>query len=376
MQKYRVWLAAALAAMVIAHAPLSAQTGMQEWYTVEQSRGTATVSLGGTVVPYKEVTLAAQLPGRIKDLAGIEGDSFREGSLLVAIDEAELLAQRNAALAQLANAQADLSNAGVQYNREIYAPRSRQAMGGFGLPNMFDQMFTAPMEDFMGTRDRGTERGADLYASSTRITQAQNAIFQAQSQIQAIDAKLRDARSLAPFDGVIMKKFIEIGDTVQPGQPLLKFADVAYLQVVVDVPSRLRPGLHEGQMLQAELDVGGQIVPVRVAQIFPMADAQRHTVTVKFDLPVGVSAPGEYVKVRVPDTGSLVKEAPVLPLDAILYRGSLPGVCIQGKDGQSELRLIRVGEQIGDGFVTALSGVKVGDRVMRNPGPGGCGSSR
>jgi len=228
----------------------------------------------------------------------------------------------------------------------------------------------------MGTRDRGTERGADLYASSTRITQAQNAIFQAQSQIQAIDAKLRDARSLAPFDGVIMKKFIEIGDTVQPGQPLLKFADVAYLQVVVDVPSRLRPGLHEGQMLQAELDVGGQIVPVRVAQIFPMADAQRHTVTVKFDLPVGVSAPGEYVKVRVPDTGSLVKEAPVLPLDAILYRGSLPGVCIQGKDGQSELRLSRVGEQIGDGFVTALSGVKVGDRVMRNPGPGGCGSSR
>jgi len=39
---------------------------------VQQSRGAPTVSLGGTVVPYKEVTLAAQVPGRVKYLAGIE----------------------------------------------------------------------------------------------------------------------------------------------------------------------------------------------------------------------------------------------------------------------------------------------------------------
>ena len=34
------------------------------------------VSLGGTVVPYKEATLAAQLPGRVESIAGEEGDSF------------------------------------------------------------------------------------------------------------------------------------------------------------------------------------------------------------------------------------------------------------------------------------------------------------
>ena len=69
-----------------------------------------------------------------------------------------------------------------------------------------------------------------------------------QAEIRAIDAKLRDARSVAPFDGVIMKKFVEVGDTVQPGMPLLKYADVEYLQIVVDVPGRLRPGLSEGMM--------------------------------------------------------------------------------------------------------------------------------
>jgi multidrug efflux pump subunit AcrA (membrane-fusion protein) len=376
MRKNNVWLALASAALLAVQLPATAQTGQYDWFTVERSRGAVTVSLGGTVVPYKEVTLAAQLPGRVQMLAGIEGDSFDEGTPLVELDETELLAQRRSAIAQLANAQAELRNAGVQYQRELWSPQSRQPPGGMAMPNLFDQMFTRPMEDFMGTRDRGAERGADLFASTTRIQQAQNAILQAQSQIQAIDAKLRDTKSVAPFDGVIMKKFIEVGDTVQPGQPLLNFADVEYLQVQVDVPSRLRPGLQEGMMLQAELDVGRQAVPVRVAQIFPMADAQRHTVTVKFDLPQGVSAPGEYVKVRVPDTGSPMREAPVIPYASIRYTGSLPGVCVQGQDGLPELRLIRVGEQLGGGMVTVLSGVQAGDRVLRNPGPAGCAPRR
>ena len=376
MSKISVWLSAAVVAASVVQAPVAAQTGNQDWFTVERTRGAATVSLGGTVVPYKEVTLAAQLPGRVKMLAGIEGDSFEENALLVELGDNELLAQRNSAIAQLANAQADLRNASVQYQRELYSPQSRQPPGGMAIPNMFDQMFTRPMEDFMGTRDRGAERGADLFASTTRIQQAQNAILQAQSQIQAIDAKLRDTKSVAPFDGIITKKFIEVGDTVQPGQPMLQFADVEYLQVAVDVPSRLRPGLQEGMMLQAELDVGGQSVPVRVAQIFPMADAQRHTVTIKFDLPQGVSAPGEYVKVRVPDLSSPMREAPVVPLTAIRYTGSLPGVCVQSGSGSAELRLIRVGEPVGEGYVTVLSGVQTGDRVLREPGPAGCAPRR
>lgn len=378
MHKHISWLAVACTTFLFANSGAVAQMhmGANDWITVEKTQGTATVSLGGTVVPYKEVTLAAQLPGRVNSLAGIEGDSFEKSTLLVSIDESELLAQRNSAYAQYANAQADLRNAGVQYQRELYAPQSRSSPGGMGIPNMFDQMFTRPMEDMMGNRDRGAERGADLYASGTRIQQAQNAIMQSQAQIQAIDAKLRDAKSLAPFDGVIMKKFVEVGDTVQPGQPLLEFADVQYLQVLVDIPSRLRPGLQEGMMLQAELDVGQQIVPVRVAQIFPMADAQRHTVPVKFDLPQGVSAPGEYVKVRVPDMNSPTRESPVIPLTAVQYSGSLPGVCVQGPNGAPELRLIRVGERIGSGMVTVLSGIQPGDRVLRSPGPGGCAPSR
>lgn len=186
-------------------------------FSVQQSRGVPTVAVGGTVIPYKEVTLSAQLPGRVTRLAGIEGDTFKKGTLLVLLDTAELVAKRREAEAQLYSADAQLRNAGVQYNRELWSPKSDASPGGMGVPNLFDQMFTRPMESMGGQREYGAERYSDVYSSEVQIQEAQSAMARMQATIQQIDAKLRDARSIAPFDGVIMKKFVEIGDTVQPG---------------------------------------------------------------------------------------------------------------------------------------------------------------
>ena len=361
--------AACLLALAAVALPSLVLAEPSETFVVQQAQGAPTVSLGGTVVPYKEVTLSAQLPGRVTFLAGREGDSFEESKLLVAIGDEELVAKRRAILAQMASADAQLRNAGVQYTRELYSPQSRNAPGGMGLPNLFDQMFTRPVESFMGERDRGAERSADIFASGIQIQEAQSSMMRLQAELQALDTKIRDARGISPFKGVIVKKFVEVGDTVQPGQPLLAFADVEYLQVEVDVPARLRPGLREAQMLNAEIDPSNRRVPVRVAQIFPMADPQRHTVKIKFDLPQGVSEPGMYAKVLVPDFNAPARSSPVIPKSAVRYNGSLPGVYVLAESGEPQLRLIRVGEELSGGFITVLSGLRPGERVLANPGP-------
>ena len=342
-------------------------------FVVRASDQRPTLAIGGTVVPFREVTLAAQLPGRIKFLAGIEGDHFDAGTTLVALEEDELLAKRSAAYAALSSADADLRNAGVQYSRELWSPTVDSGPGGMGVPNMFDQIFTRPAEQFFGTRDRDAERSATLFASSTRIEQARSAMLRAQSEIRAIDAKLRDAKSLAPFSGVIMQKFVEEGDTVQPGQPLLKFADVSWLQVEVDVPARLAQGLKSMMILKkaATFDDHAEAVDVRVAQVYPMADIQRHTIKVKFDIPQGVSKPGMYAKISIPDAtfGAGLKQLPAIPTTAIRYRGSLPIVYIENIEGKPELRMIREGKHLPNGTTIVLSGVAEGDRVFANPGP-------
>ncbi|MCP4406382.1 MAG: efflux RND transporter periplasmic adaptor subunit [Gammaproteobacteria bacterium] len=331
--------------------------------------------LGGTVIPYKEVTLAAQIPGRVEFIAGEEGDMFDAGKTLVGIDDDDLLAKRNAVLAQMANADASLRNTYVQYSRELYSPRSQsigQARGmGMGMPSMFDQMVTKGMGNMMGQGDSRLERHADLYRSATGINQAQSAVLQARSQLEEIDAALRDARSIAPFEGVILAKMIEVGDTVQPGQPLLSFGHVKYLRIQAEVPATLVKHLRIGMFVPAYLDTTQTRVDARVAQIYPQADPSQHTVTVKFDLPTTITAgPGMYAEVMVPN-GQVPNDATVvIPSSALIRAGSLPGVLVVTDKKSSELRLIRLGPKVGAQDVTILSGLRAGERIINRPPPG------
>lgn len=332
-------------------------------YTVQERPLMPLLTLGGTVIPAKEVTLSAQLPGRVDVLAGSEGEPFKANTVLVQINDAELQAQRRAALAELGSAEAVLRNADVQFSRELYSPDSlRKAPGGMGVPHMFDQLFTEPANDIVGRSDSVLDRQADLHTFRTQIEQARNAWFRAQSSIESIDIKIRDARSLAPFDGVITDKLVEVGDTVQPGQPLVKFADIQNLQIQVEVPARLVPGLRLGMLWPARLDVGGW-VQVRVAQIFPIADPQRHTVTVKFDLPPNTPiGAGQYAQVEIQDMSTPPTPMILIPRDAINWRGSLPAVNVIKAENQRELRLLRLGKNYGN-EVSVISGLRAGETI-------------
>ncbi|HSQ08165.1 MAG TPA: efflux RND transporter periplasmic adaptor subunit, partial [Chromatiaceae bacterium] len=110
----RAFLVQAVLCVAVATLAAPAVQAQGEPFVVKQAAEAPTVSVGGTVIPYKEVTLAAQLPGRVSYLAGIEGDSFKSGTLIVALDDTELLANRRALLAQMASADAQLRNASVQ----------------------------------------------------------------------------------------------------------------------------------------------------------------------------------------------------------------------------------------------------------------------
>ncbi|VAW95626.1 Efflux transporter, RND family, MFP subunit, AcrA/E family [hydrothermal vent metagenome] len=333
----------------------------------------SSVVLGGTVVPLREVTLSAQIPGRVDYLAGVEGESFQAGEVVVAIDDDDLLAKRQQALANITAQQQALQNSRVQYSKEFWAPRSRDVgrMPGMGLPSMFDMFFTRPMASGMGYGNPILERQADLYAQGTHVGQARSQHISALSELQQVDAKLRDSRTVVPFDAIIVKRLVEVGQTVQPGQPLLKLADSHALQLKVEVPVRLVSGLRQEMMVPVILDVGNTQIRAQVAQIYPVADNNRHTVTVKFDLPDGIpGGPGMYAEVMIPDPSIPVQNLPIIPNSAVIWRGSLPAVFVVNYQNKKELRLIRLGEAIDKWTVAVLSGLRAGERIFAQPSPG------
>jgi multidrug efflux pump subunit AcrA (membrane-fusion protein) len=344
----------------------------QAWQlmTVEAAEFGNRIKIGGTVIPYKEVTLSAQVPGRVQYIAGSEGDYFQKNNLLLSIDDDELLAKRRAALAQMANAEAGLRNARVQYSRELISPRSESisAMPGMGLPNLFDNVFTRNFSDTMGVGHSDIERYGDLYSSGSQVKSAEGAVMAARSALEEIDAKLRDARAIAPFDGKLTRKMVEEGDTVQPGTPLLKFAHTQYLRIQAEVPARLIFGLTKGSLVDVKLDINNTYTKAKVAQIYPVADKQEHTVTVKFDLPEGSpGGPGLYAEVIIVDTTQAKKPVPVIPKDAVIYRGSLPSVFVLDEENKARMKIVRLGSEYDKTRVTVLSGIKAGDRIISSP---------
>ncbi len=335
---------------------------------VEASRSVSQTVLGSSVIPYKEVTLSAQIPGVVMFIAGEVGDHFRRGAQLVQVDESQLVAKRNAILAQIQTAQAALQRSEAQYRREIISPRSRDigAMPGFGMPSMMDNFITRPMADaLMNNYDSDVGRYTDLVTSATGVSQARSALQQAQSELQGVDAALHNSRSIAPFEGIIMEKMVEVGDTVQPGQPLVRYGFVKYKRLQADVPSGLVSNLSEGMVVPVKIN-GHADSMAKVSKIYPVADPERHTVTVKLDLPVDISAaPGMYAEVYLPDSQQAA-DTVLIPKTALLSGRSLPSVLVVA-DNTSSLRLVRLGAEHSGGMVEVITGLKAEARIIDNP---------
>ena len=342
-------------------------TSGEHFVAAKSSRVGATVSLGGTIIPHREVNLVAKLPGDVLFIAGEEGDRFSKGDKLASQDVDSMMAKREQAEAQLASADAGIRNAQMQLRNEVENPNSQpNAMMG-GLPSMMT-MFSNPMRNMSGRGDSSTQRQTNLYGMNVQVETATNSYNQAAAAIRELDENIDNATILAPFDGVILRKMVEVGQPAQPGVPLFLFGDTSKLQLRAEVPARLINGLSTGMQLNARLDQSDEVLPITVARIFPMADMMGHTVTVKFDLPSQSSAaPGMYSEVMIPDPSTAATELVTVPQSAIVWRGSLPALFVRKGDNNVEMRLVRVGDAADNGWTSILSGIQPGEDILVNP---------
>jgi multidrug efflux pump subunit AcrA (membrane-fusion protein) len=360
----RQLFAAGAASLLLAAGEAASANQFRTAPVLLESVGTVS-HVSGTVVPYAEVQLVAQIGGQVKFIAGKEGDTFKAGTVLVSMNDDELQARRRAAVASYLAAEARLRDEHVQYSREVWSPQAGRTTG-MGLPSMFDQFMKPMTGQYAGPDNPWVRRYADLHGRARALDDAGSQRLEALARIEQIDTGIRDANLYAPFDGVIATKVVQQGATVQPGQVIVTFSHVAFLRVQAEVPIRLAGALRPGMVVPVRLDVGGGVEEqARVSQIFPIADQSRHTVTVKFDLRQGVpGGPGMYAELRLPDTAAQATRLPTVPQQgAIFQRGSLDAVMVL-ENGQPSLRLVRVGAPVGNGRVAILAGLNGNEQVI------------
>lgn len=359
---------------------------------VTEMPAAARVELGGYVEPRDVVRLTAQAPGRITYTAGQEGDRVGAGQVVAAVDDDALQPEYRAAWANLTSDTIASQNAQTQLYHRLYGQPTTSPMGGPAydayersftpfynmaqsfMGNMMPGASATPYSPFGGSNmplmtQQQSQRSYPAINSARADYERQLAgLVGSQSRIDALDARARDLRAITPRAGVILRRFVRLGDAVQPGQPVADIGDVDALDVRLEVPV--------AQVAQVKLNdpvpvtVNGANLWATVRQIFPSAEGPQRTVTVKLALPPGAAvAPGMYARAWIaqPGGGGPSMLTPAVPTNAIAYRGSLPIAFVSTNRGV-EMRVLRLGDSMGD-RTAVLSGLRAGERVLVNPPP-------
>lgn len=305
-----------------------------ESVTLQPEAVSQSIRLDGVVEAVRQSTVAAQTAGTVTALYYDVDDTVKPGSVILEISDTEQQARLEQAQAAARAALANFRDAEQRFKR-------------------IDEIYRKEL------------------ASKAQYDQAQNQLDGARASYRRARASLKEAEKqvsytkvIAPYGGVVMQRFVELGEVVAPGTPLMSGVDLDNLRINIDLPQHYAGTVRQHQLADIILP-DGQAVPARDLTIFPYADNRTHNFRVRVHLPekqVGLY-PGMMVKVSLPiATGKALR----IPESALITRSELRAVYVLDDNNQPRLRQVRTGAHHGD-RIEILSGLQTGDRIALNP---------
>jgi len=361
------WLLAALA--------LAAGLGIYGWQRhsrIEVTVGAVTVAYPtqaltlfnatGYVVPQTKADVASKATGRLETLLAEEGDTVAKGQIVARLENRDVQAAMRRADANVAVARAGLAQA--------QAELKDASLGLERVKTLIARQFVAPE-----TRDTALARHDKAAAG---VQSAEASILAAQAALEEARIAVEYTLIRAPFDGVILKKYADIGDVVAPFAAtteskgaVASMADLTTLEVEADVAETNLARIAVGQPCEIQLDALPELrLRGQVHRIVPTVDRSKATVMVKVRfidrdsriLP-DMSAKVAFLS-RPVDLVDL-QPVTVMPATAVIRRDG--GATAFRVDGDRVSRVaLTLNGQLGERPIVQ-SGLNAGDRVVLDP---------
>jgi len=238
-----------------------------------------TNSQAGTVKARLRARVGAERAGRIAAIPHREGSRVRRG-------QAVLLLDRSTAETQLEVARRDLeaARAGAEAARAA-ATLARQQHER--TASLFKSGLVSQGEmDLSKSRTESAE--AELSGAQAHDQRARSAVRLAQDELEHL-------RVLAPFDGIVSQRMVEVGEPVVPGQPVLEIVSLGRLYVSAPLDEidigRVREGLPARVTLDPYRGRVWQGVVTRVSPVVNDIKEQNRTLDVEVEMTPDPSAP-------------------------------------------------------------------------------------
>lgn len=280
----------------------------------------------GTVISNEESMVGFSVPGKITHIYVKEGQKVRKGELLAKVKSESLSDERAIAVAEL------------EQVRDIYN-RLKKLHDQNALPDV-------------------------------KWVEVQAKLKQAESAVDLADRTVRDASLTAPISGYVSDKLADVGQSVLPGEPVLKIVNISDLQVDISVPEEDINRYNKNTSATITFDgLKNLSVEGKLATKDIVADPLTRSYKVKFDIPDGGEKilPGMIAKVIVSGLDSLKSqddgEIYVVPSQAVLLSSDNRQFVWVVKDGKSIRKFVTANELRPDG-VTIESGLSAGDSLI------------
>jgi membrane fusion protein (multidrug efflux system) len=180
-----------------------------------------------------------------------------------------------------------------------------------------------------------------------------------EAELELAKLELEHTRIPSPFEGRVVRRFVDLGANVSPGIPLFEVMDDDPLLARVFVPARRMGFLEPGQRIDIHLDSGNVEVEGVVTLVSPIVDATTGTVKVTAELrkrPAGIR-PGDFAQVKI--VTERHAGAVVVPSKAVVEDQGEKVVYVIA-DGKAVRRAVQTGFVEGD-LTEIVSGLAAGE---------------
>jgi HlyD family secretion protein len=340
----------------------------------------------GKIQPITEVEVKSKASGIVEKLYVDINYVVKKGQQLAQLDQEEILAQVAAQRAQLASAEANVSTLQANIEQDkVNAAAPDLPMYKATLDRNLEmqhegivskQALDDANRDYLAALTRRDSAKAQIGVDTAKLRQARAQVMQSQASLKQLEEQLGYTTIVAPMDGVILSRDVEIGDAVSSILVLGSTATLVmtegdttevYVQGKVDEADIAHVYMGQPARIKVE-SFRDRLFYGKVTKIAPMGVEKDNVTT--FEVRVSINNPGGELKANMTANAEILldehKGVLTVPENAVTYDNQKNSfVEIPDKQQKEGKRKVPVKVGLSNGSITEIvSGLKEGDQVV------------
>ena len=300
------------------------------------------IQVSGQIVSEQTANISSRIMGTISRIYVKVGDRVAKGQTLISISSPDMLSRRAQTDANIAAAEANLSNAKKDFDR---------------YTNLFKKQSASAKE---------------LDNITLQYNAAKAALEAARQMRNETSNMIGYTTITAPFSGTVSQRMADEGNMANPGMPLLSIVENSELQVTAMVSESDISRIKKGSEASAHVKALAKTVPLVVSAISPSSNETGGLYQVKFNIPSEHKKDllsGMYVNINIPvsrDSNQITNnEGIYVPASALIKKDQLTEIYTVSQQKTALLRLVRTGRTMGN-QVEIISGLAAGEQFILN----------